>query len=131
MANTDLSITEYSRIYNLSPHSVRNQVISGELPAKKQGNRWLIEVNKTELPLNKELNPTLIEKLEHQIEDLRDQVEYLKKDIEGKDDQINEFLKQQNQYQQIIMSMNQNQKLLVESKRTWIQRLFGLNVESA
>ena len=23
--------------------------------------------------------------------------------------------------------MNQNQKLLVESKRTWIQRLFGLN----
>jgi len=26
--------------------------------------------------------------------------------------------------------MNQNQKLLVESKRTWIQRLFGLNTES-
>ena len=27
----------------------------------------------------------------------------------------------------MIMSMNQNQKLLVESKRNWIQRLFGLN----
>ena len=64
------------------------------------------------------------------IQSLQDQVEYLKKDIEGKDGQINEFLTQQNQYQQIIMSMNQNQKLLVESKRTWIQRLFGLNVES-
>ena len=44
---------------------------------------------------------------------------------------LNELLKQQNQNQQIIMSMNQNQKLLVESKRTWIQRLLGLNVESA
>ena len=65
------------------------------------------------------------------IQSLQDQVEYLKKDIEGKDGQINEFLQQQNQYQQIIMSMNQNQKLLVESKRTWIQRLLGLNVESA
>ena len=61
---------------------------------------------------------------------LQEQIEYLKKDIEGKDGQINEFLTQQNQYQQIIMSMNQNQKLLVESKRTWLQRLFGLNVES-
>ena len=65
------------------------------------------------------------------IQSLQDQVEYLKKDIEGKDGQINEFLKQQNQYQQIIMSMNQNQKLLVEAKRTWLQRLLGLNVESA
>ena len=64
------------------------------------------------------------------IQSLQDQVEYLKKDIEGKDGQINEFLKHQNQYQQIIMSMNQNQKLLVESKRTWIQRLLGLNTES-
>ena len=46
-----------------------------------------------------------------------------------KNEQISELLQQQNLSQQIIMSMNQNQKLLVESKRTWIQRLLGLGVE--
>ena len=134
MTNTNLSITQYAQIFNLSPHSIRNKVISGELPAEKHGNRWMIQVNETELPLNQELNqelnPVLIYKLEQQVEDLKEQVEYLKKDIEGRDGQINEFLKQQNQYQQIIMSMNKNQTLLVESKRSWFQKLFGLNSES-
>jgi len=46
---------------------------------------------------------------------------WLQEQIEIKDGQIEELLKQH----------NQNQKLLVESKRTWIQRIFGLNVESA
>ena len=57
-------------------------------------------------------------------------VEYLEKEIIEKNNQINELLKQQSQNQQIIMSMSQ-QKLLAESKKTWIQRLFGLNPESA
>ena len=55
----------------------------------------------------------------------------LQEQIEIKDKTIEELLQQQNQSQQIIMSMNLNQKLLVESKRTWIQRLFGLNIERA
>ena len=49
----------------------------------------------------------------------------------GKNEQINELLRQQNQNQQILMSMNQNQnqnqKILVQPKRNWIQRLFGLS----
>ena len=52
---------------------------------------------------------------------LLDQLEYLQKELAEKNEQIRELLQQQ----------NQNQKLLVESKRTWIQRLLGLNVESA
>ena len=44
-------------------------------------------------------------------------VTLLQEQIEVKDKTIEELLQQQ----------NQNQKLLVESKRTWIQRLFGLN----
>ena len=56
-------------------------------------------------------------------------LDHQQKELAEKNEQISELLQQQNQSQQIIMSMNQNQnqKLLVESKRTWIQRLFGLN----
>lgn len=128
-----LSITEYAKVYNRSPHTVRSEIISGKLLATKKGNRWLIDVHEVDLPIKMELNiepdSTLIEKLEQQIEDLKDQVKYLKEDISGKDNHIIELLKQQNQNQQIIMSMNQNQKVLVQSKRTFFQRLFGLNVE--
>ena len=63
------------------------------------------------------------------IQSLAEQVDHQQKELTEKNEQISELLKQQNQ--QIIMSMNQNQKLLVEAKRTWLQRLFGLNVESA
>jgi len=52
-------------------------------------------------------------------------LDHQQKELTEKNEQISELLQQQNQSQQIIMSMNQ--KLLVKSKRTWIQRLFGLN----
>ena len=131
MIKKNLTITEYAKTFDLSPHNVRNKVNSGELPAEKIGNKWIIQVDETEVslnqelnqPLNQELNPLLIKNLEQQIEDLKEQ-------LAQKDVQIDQLLKQQDQNQQIIMSMNQNQKLLVESKRTWFQKLFGLNMES-
>jgi fructose-1-phosphate kinase PfkB-like protein len=131
MTKKNLTITEYAKTFDLSPHNVRNKVNSGELPAEKIRNKWIIQVDETEVslnqklnqPLNQELNPLLIKNLEQQIEDLKEQ-------LAQKDVQIDQLLKQQDQHQQIIMSMNQNQKLLVESKRTWFQKLFGLNLES-
>ena len=56
-------------------------------------------------------------------------LDHQQKELVEKNEQINELLRQQNQNQQRIMSMNQNQnqKLLVESKSVWIQRLFGLS----
>ena len=56
-------------------------------------------------------------------------LDHQQKELVEKNEQIDELLRQQNQNQQIIMSMNQNQnqKLLVESKSVWIQRLFGLS----
>jgi fructose-1-phosphate kinase PfkB-like protein len=131
MTKKNLTITEYAKTFDLSPHNVRNKVNSGELPAEKIRNKWIIQVDETEVslnqklnqPLNQELNPLLIKNLEQQIEDLKEQ-------LAQKDVQIDQLLKQQDQHQQIIMSMNQNQKLLVESKRTWFQKLFGLNMES-
>ena len=123
MIKKNLTITEYAKTFDLSPHNVRNKVNSGELPAEKIGNKWIIQVDETEVSLNQELNPLLIKNLEQQIEDLKEQ-------LAQKDVQIDQLLKQQDQNQQIIMSMNQNPKLLVESKRTWFQKLFGLNMES-
>ena len=127
MIKKNLTITEYAKTFDLSPHNVRNKVNSGELPAEQIGNKWIIQVDETEVSLNQELNqelnPLLIKSLEQQIEDLKEQ-------LAQKDVQIDQLLKQQDQNQQIIMSMNQNQKLLVESKRTWFQKLFGLNMES-
>ena len=123
MIKKNLTITEYAKTFDLSPHNVRNKVNSGELPAEKIGNKWIIQVDETEVSLNQELNPLVIKNLEQQIEDLKEQ-------LAQKDVQIDQLLKQQDQNQQIIMSMNQNQKLLVESKRTWFQKLFGLNMES-
>ena len=43
-------------------------------------------------------------------------LDHQQKELAEKNEQIDELLQQQ------------NQKLLVESKRTWIQRLFGLKV---
>ena len=56
-------------------------------------------------------------------------LDHQQKELVEKNEQINELLRQQSQNQQRIMSMNQNQnqKLLVESKSVWIQRLFGLS----
>ena len=49
-------------------------------------------------------------------------IEHQQKELAEKNEQINELLSQQDQNQQ---------KLLVESKRTWFQRLFGLNETEA
>lgn len=129
-----LTIPEYSAKHDISTSTVRNWIRSGKIESELVDGKYLIhcyqvDINPTQPDIKVDSNELLLEK-DNLIQSLQDQVEYLKKDIEGKDDQINEFLKQQNQNQQIIMSMNQNQKLLVESKRTWLQRLFGLNVES-
>ena len=132
-----LTIPEYSAKHDISTSTVRNWIRAEKVEFELVKGKYLIydyqvDINSTQSDINIDINKSndlLLEK-DNLIQSLQDQVEYLKKDIEGKDGQINEFLTQQNQYQQIIMSMNQNQKLLVESKRTWLQRLFGLNVES-
>ena len=134
-----LTIPEYSTKHDISTSTVRNWIRSGKIESELVDGKYLIhcyqvDINPAQPDIkvdsNIDINELLLEK-DNLIQSLQDQVEYLKKDIEGKDGQISELLKQQNQNQQIIMSMNQNQKLLVESKRTWLQRLFGVNVENA
>ena len=80
-----LTITEYAQTFDLSPHNVRNKVNSGELPAEQIGNKWIIQVDETEVSLNQELNPLLIKNFEQRIEDLKEQ-------LAQKDVQADQFL---------------------------------------
>ena len=122
-----LTITEYSTKHKISSATVRNWIKAGKVEFEMVKGKYFIfdyevATNTTKLDTNVASNDLLLEK-DNLIQSLQEQIEI-------KDSQINELLQQQNQNQQIIMSMNQNQKLLFESKRTWLQRLFGLNVES-
>ncbi len=135
MSEVNLSITEYAQMFDLSPHAVRNQVTAGELKAEKWGNKWMIQIDETEVPLKPDLNPLntdLIEKLEHHISDLQSTIEDLRANLEKKEDEllrqenrIDELIKQQDQSQVLIMSMEKDRQLLVESRRSTFSKLLN------
>ena len=136
MADNSLTITEYAQLFNLSPHSVRKKVNSGELPAEKTGGRWIIKVDLDESPLNQEVNPqvdpinpevnqanqelnlSLIKNLEQQIVDQKDQ-------LVTKDQQIERLQSALDQSQQLhAMSEKRHESELSEIKgRSFLQRL--------
>ena len=135
MTEVNLSITEYAQMFGLSPHAVRNQVTTGELKAEKRGNKWMIQIDETEVPLNtnlNRLNKDLLEKLELHISDLQSTIEDLRANLEKKEDEllrqgnrIDELIKQQDQSQVIIMSMEKDRQLLVESRRSPFSKLLN------
>ena len=136
MADNSLTITEYAQLFNLSPHSVRKKVNSGELPAEKTGGRWIIKVDLDESPINLKVNPqvdpinlkvnqanqehnlSLIKNLEQQIVDQKDQ-------LVTKDQQIERLQSALDQSQQLhAMSEKRHESELSEIKgRSFLQRL--------
>ena len=139
MADINLSITEYAQMFNLSPHTVRNKVTEGGLRAEKLGNKWMIQVDESEIPLNQNLNPDLsslntdlIDKMELHISDLQSTIESLRKDIEKKEEQllrqenrVDELIKQNDQSQHIIGQMEKDRQKLIESHRSPFNKLLG------
>ena len=139
MADINLSITEYAQMFNLSPHTVRNKVTEGGLRAEKLGNKWMIQVDESEIPLNQNLNPDLsplntdlIDKMELHISDLQSTIESLRKDIEKKEEQllrqenrVDELIKQNDQSQHIIGQMEKDRQKLIESHRSPFTKLLG------
>ena len=65
MTDINLSITEYAQMFEVSPHSVYSKVTDGELRAEKWGNRWMIQVDETKVPLESVEADPIIEKLEN------------------------------------------------------------------
>ena len=126
MTDINLSITEYAQLFEISPHTVYNQVTDGELRAEKKGNKWIIQVDETEVPLESAESNQIIEKLENHITDLQSTVENLRVDMGKKESQIDELIKQNDQSQKIIAMMEKDRQLLVESRRSPFSKLLNL-----
>ena len=138
MTDINLSITEYAQMYEISPHTVYNKVTDGELQAEKWGNKWMIQVPETEVPLEsveEEADP-IIEKLENHITDLQSTVENIRTDLQStidnlradmgkKESQIDELIKQNDQSQKIIAMMEQDRQALIQSQRSPISKFLS------
>ena len=125
MTDINLSITEYAQLFEISPHTVYNQVTGGELRAEKKGNKWIIQVDETEVPLESAESNQIIEKLENHITDLQSTVENLRADMGKKESQIDELIKQNDQSQKIIAMMEKDRQDLIESQRSPISKFLS------
>ena len=125
MTDINLSITEYAQLFEISPHTVYNQVTGGELRAEKKGNKWIIQVDETEVPLESTESNQIIEKLENHITDLQSTVENLRVDMGKKESQIDELIKQNDQSQKIIAMMEKDRQDLIESQRSPISKFLS------
>ncbi len=125
MTDINLSITEYAQLFEISPHTVYNQVTGGELRAEKKGNKWIIQVDETEVPLESAESNQIIEKLENHITDLQSTVENLRVDMGKKESQIDELIKQNDQSQKIIAMMEKDRQDLIESQRSPISKFLS------
>ena len=125
MTDINLSITEYAQLFEISPHTVYNQVTGGELRAEKKNNKWIIQVDETEVPLESAESNQIIEKLENHITDLQSTVENLRVDMGKKESQIDELIKQNDQSQKIIAMMEKDRQDLIESQRSPISKFLS------
>ena len=125
MTDINLSITEYAQMFEISPHSVYRKVTDGELRAEKKGNKWMIQVDETEVPLESAESNQIIEKLENHITDLQSTVENLRADMGKKESQIDELIKQNDQSQKIIAMIEKDRQDLIESHRSPISKFLS------
>ena len=125
MTDINLSITEYAQMFEISPHSVYSKVTDGELRAEKKGNKWMIQVDETEVPLESAESNQIIEKLENHITDLQSTVENLRADMGKKESQIDELIKQNDQSQKIIAMIEKDRQDLIESHRSPISKFLS------
>ena len=105
-------ITEYSIKHNISTATCRNWIKSGKVEFEMVDGKYFIfdyevPTNRPKLPTNIGSKDLLVEK-DNLIQSLTEQIGHQQKELAEKNEQISELLQQQNQSQQIIMSMNQN-----------------------
>jgi len=107
-----VTVKQLAQVRNCSERLIIKQIQSGKLTAKRDGKRWLIQIDDTES--------------EQDSEPMRNDSELiavLKKQLEEKDQQIN-------QQQAIIMQLSRNQQLMLESaeqkkaRQSWWSRLW-------
>ena len=120
-----LTVKETAELLNISRRQVINKINSGQLKAKRDGRLWLI--HKSLSPDIEEIKGTSQElpedsqDFQSEIQRLEEMTEFLRKQLEEKDQQIN-------QQQAIIMQLSRNQQMMLESAEqkqcwSWWQRL--------
>ena len=136
-------VDEAVELLGISRSTLFRKINKGEIEAKKDGSTRYVGIisdtgnetagtgnetvdtsNETYGDTDATANETLISQLTQQVEDLKGQIDYLQKDIERR-------VEAEQRLQTIIMSMsqtqNETQKLLLNAKRSWWHKLFGVS----
>ena len=111
-----LTIKEYSEAFGVSDTTTRTRVREQQVQAYKQNNKWLIEVDKCEVPdLIDNTNNQLIsgsDTLTNIDKELNSQLEYFKERVSVLELEMNE---QKKRHDTILLKMTDQNQLLLQS----------------
>ena len=115
----NLTIKEYSEAFGVSDTTTRTKVREKQVKAYKQNNKWLIKVNKCEIPDPVDnINSQLIsgsDTLTNVVNQLNSQLDYFKERVAVLELEMNE---QKKRHDTILLKMtDQNQLLLQQSSK--------------
>ena len=115
----NLTIKEYSEAFGVSDTTTRTKVREKRVKAYKQNNKWLIQVNKCEIPDPVDnINSQLIsgsDTLTNVVNQLNSQLDYFKERVAVLELEMNE---QKKRHDTILLKMtDQNQLLLQQSSK--------------
>ena len=115
----NLTIKEYSEAFGVSDTTTRAKVREKQVEAYKQNNKWLIKVNKCEIPAPVDnINSQLIsgsDTLTNVVNQLNSQLDYFKERVAVLELEMNE---QKKRHDTILLKMtDQNQLLLQQSSK--------------
>ena len=112
----NLTIKEYSAAFGVSDTTTRTKVREKQVSAYKQNNKWLIEVNKCEIPdLVDNIDSQLIsgsDTLTNVVNQLNSQLEYFKERVSVLELEMNE---QKKRHDTILLKMTDQNQLLLQS----------------
>ena len=122
----NLTIKEYSEAFGVSDTTTRTKVRENQVKAYKQNNKWLIEVNKCEIPDPVDnIDSQLIsgsDTLTNVVNQLNSQLEYFKERVAVLELEMNE---QKKRHDTILLKMtDQNQLLLQQSSKKPFWRIW-------
>ena len=122
----NLTIKEYSEAFGVSDTTTRTKVRENQVKAYKQNNKWLIEVNKCEIPDPvDDIDSQLIsgsDTLTNVVNQLNSQLEYFKERVAVLELEMNE---QKKRHDTILLKMtDQNQLLLQQSSKKPFWRIW-------
>ena len=122
----NLTIKEYSEAFGVSDTTTRTKVREKQVKAYKQNNKWLIEVNKYEIPDRvDDIDSQLIsgsDTLTNVVNQLNSQLEYFKERVAVLELEMNE---QKKRHDTILLKMtDQNQLLLQQSSKKPFWRIW-------